>query len=310
MPQFIDNNSIFLRDKLKQFLNETEEALFALAFIRQSGLNMLVQEITGLIKRRGRLIVLFGNDFGATQSEAILSLQELGADLRFFSSQQSFHPKGYLFKRGRMGNLIIGSSNLSASGLTTGVEWNISATSDEIEFSHILSEFNRLWTSENAKPITPELIKLFSSQFNDREFNRIIAQEDRIPISTQVLSFNDLLDNSINYITRRRPDTHSTWNFNIYDRKIKQYARQGDFDLVVICDYGTPNEKIFQIPYSYLKENILSNANLDGRNRYLFEVNKLTCIFNWHYSVKMDGRLFLIDHANSKQPIAQTKKFL
>ena len=38
----------------------------------------------------------------------------------------SFHPKSYIFQYDDSGTLIVGSSNLSRSALTTGVEWNLS----------------------------------------------------------------------------------------------------------------------------------------------------------------------------------------
>ena len=42
------------------------------------------------------------------------------------SNGTSFHPKAYIFQFDDSGTLIVGSSNLSRSALTTGVEWNLS----------------------------------------------------------------------------------------------------------------------------------------------------------------------------------------
>lgn len=210
MPQFIDNKSILLRDKLKQLQREADDVFFALAFVRQSGLNILIHDISELRRRNGKLHVLFANDFGATEPDAIVSLQEVGAEMRFFSSHQSFHPKAYIFKKANDGHVIIGSSNLSASGLSTGVEWSISASSNEIDFGRVLNEFNALWTSESVKPITPELIASLSSQVPDREFKRTIIQEDRIPILTPEVPSDNLFDKSKNYVVKRLLDPHPT----------------------------------------------------------------------------------------------------
>ncbi|WP_369802933.1 hypothetical protein [Sporosarcina sp. P20a] len=41
------------------------------------------------------------------------------------SGGTSFHPKAYLFKSQNGSTVIIGSSNLSRSALTKGIEWNV-----------------------------------------------------------------------------------------------------------------------------------------------------------------------------------------
>jgi HKD family nuclease len=295
MPEFINNRTLLLRDKLNHFLAETNEAFFALAFIRQSGINMLVKEMMRLIQRKGKLLILFANDFGATESEAIVSLQEIGAELRFFSGQQSFHPKGYIFKKSDAGHAIIGSSNLSASGLSTGIEWNFSVNSSEVDFPKLLLEFNNLWSSSNSKLVNQQVIDSLVTKEADKDFKRTIIQEDQIPILSPILAMDNLFDESKNYVVHRSPDPQSTWNFNIRERQIHKHALKGEFNLVVVCDFKAPSQKIFVIPYTYLKDQILSNAHIDEKNsnRYLFEVNKRSLQFNWHYSVKMEGKLFL-----------------
>ncbi|PIC85142.1 hypothetical protein CSV72_15245 [Sporosarcina sp. P20a] len=48
------------------------------------------------------------------------------AELRMIESGgTSFHPKAYLFKSQNGSTVIIGSSNLSRSALTKGIEWNV-----------------------------------------------------------------------------------------------------------------------------------------------------------------------------------------
>jgi HKD family nuclease len=294
MPEFINNKTVLLRDKINSFLSETDEALFALAFVRQSGVNLLVKEMSNLIQRRGKLLILFANDFGATEAKAVVSLQEIGAEVKFFSGQQSFHPKGYIFKKSNEGYVIIGSSNLSASGLSTGIEWNISVHSSEIYFPQFISEFNSLWSSSYAKSVNQQILDSLVTKEVNNDFKRAIDQEDQIPLSPSILSVDNHFDTSKNYIVKRKPDLNSTWNFQIYDKPIQDYTRKrGNFNIVVVCDSGTSKEKVFVIPYSHLKDNILSKAHFDKRNRYLFEVNKQSLEFNWHYSIKMDGKLFL-----------------
>ena len=46
-------------------------------------------------------------------------------DLRFYNEKErSFHPKSYIFHYKNEGEMYIGSSNISRSALTSGIEWN------------------------------------------------------------------------------------------------------------------------------------------------------------------------------------------
>ncbi len=93
------------------------------------------------------------------------------------------------------------------------------------------------------------------------------------------------------YIVKRGSDDKSVWAFQIYKSKLDKM--EGDFNIVVICNYNESTQKIFKIPYSYLKQNILPKTKKDRRGRYLFEVNKKNSMFNWHQNVPMDGSQFL-----------------
>ena len=96
------------------------------------------------------------------------------------------------------------------------------------------------------------------------------------------------------YIVKRRPDDKNVWAFQIYESQIENRTKRfGEFDVVVICDFETTSEKCFRIPYSYLQMNIFPQANMDGRGRWLFEVNKSDNRFNWHHGIPMDGNQFL-----------------
>ena len=69
-----------------------------------------------------------GNYLGITQPSALYLIKhELGenVDLRFYSEKgRSFHPKSYIFHYVDHSDIYIGSSNISKSALTSGIEWN------------------------------------------------------------------------------------------------------------------------------------------------------------------------------------------
>lgn len=96
------------------------------------------------------------------------------------------------------------------------------------------------------------------------------------------------------YVVTKRPDKHKHWWFQIYQRKLVQKARHGDFSIVVVCDRKAPSESVFHVPYSYLRDQILPNAKLESDKRYMFEVRKDSFEFVFHPGISFDGRKFLI----------------
>ena len=59
--------------------------------------------------------------------------RELGEqiDLRFYNEKnRSFHPKSYIFHYKNYSEIYVGSSNISRSALTSGIEWNYRFRSD------------------------------------------------------------------------------------------------------------------------------------------------------------------------------------
>ncbi len=295
MIEFVDNHSKSLRDVLKLHLSDSTEALFALAFIRQSGLNMIVSDVEGIVERGGKVSILFGNDFGATEAEAIITLKEVGVRLRYFSKpNSSFHLKAYLLKKANSALAIIGSSNLSASGLTTGAEWSLCASSDQIDLASVLLEFQRLWDSDSSHEVTDELISRLANQPQSEDVRKKMHEEDRHPAPEPVLDRRSVLNDPNNYVVRRKSDNRPNWFFQVYNGQLNYYSSGGPFSVVAVCDYLSPDQVAFSIPYSYLKESILPFARLEANDRYLFNINKATYTFNWNRSVKMDGRKFLL----------------
>ncbi len=89
------------------------------------------------------------------------------ADIRLFNEPgRSFHPKAYLFDYGDFKEAFIGSSNLSRSGLTTGIEWNYRIRSSETESNHsdiskFKEEFDNIY-SHRSRVMTEDLLKQYA----------------------------------------------------------------------------------------------------------------------------------------------------
>ncbi len=112
-----------------------DEIELAVAFIKSSGLELIFSALSDAVTIRGaRLTVLTSDYLDVTDPQALrrlMLLSERGADIRLFETgyTQSFHLKAYICLRNQDGEILegtafIGSSNISKTALTDGIEWN------------------------------------------------------------------------------------------------------------------------------------------------------------------------------------------
>ena len=98
------------------------------SFLMESGVRMLLKDLKAALDRGVQIRILTGNYLGITQPSALFLIKkELGdkVELRFYNDKErSFHPKSYIFHYENMSEIYIGSSNISRSALTSGIEWN------------------------------------------------------------------------------------------------------------------------------------------------------------------------------------------
>ncbi len=139
---------------LRDQLAETETADLAVAFVLMGGVSALEAHFLDLLRRGGRLRLITGDYMDATDPDALMRLVDLAethadqVQLRVFESNTtSFHPKAYIFQgSGPEGAAFVGSSNLSTTALTDGVEWNyrIVHARDRLGFRAVCDAFERL----------------------------------------------------------------------------------------------------------------------------------------------------------------------
>lgn len=114
--------------QLIQSMKKAESVDIIVSFLMESGVRMLLKELEHTLKRGAKIRILTGNYLGITQPSALyLIKRKLGdrVDLRFYCEKgRSFHPKSYIFHYTDHSELYIGSSNISRSALTSGIEWN------------------------------------------------------------------------------------------------------------------------------------------------------------------------------------------
>ncbi len=125
-------------------LNSCEEFWFSVAFLTNGGLQTLVNTFKELQNHQIKGKILVSQYLNFTQPEALKRLLKFeNIELRI-NTNENFHSKGYLFKRDGFYNLIVGSSNLTASALSTNKELNlkVSAKDESYIIQKALMEFS------------------------------------------------------------------------------------------------------------------------------------------------------------------------
>lgn len=180
--KFIDNYQCSLIDEVESLLEDASEAWFAVAFIRITGVRLIAPALEAAVRRGARVRVLFGRDWALSQADAVRTLLRIGTDVKCYSGVETFHPKAYIFRKGLVTTAIVGSSNLSRSGLTSGCEWNVRVVSQEAD--PIRRGFDRLWYSAKAELLTDKVLARLEGYKPPANFAEVLgANEDRQPPS-------------------------------------------------------------------------------------------------------------------------------
>ncbi|PAQ16088.1 DNA helicase [Bacillaceae bacterium SAOS 7] len=161
---------------------EAEEIYILTSFVMKSGVKQILPSLKEAALRGATIKIGTGDYLHITQPDALqLLVDELpDAEVRMWKSGgKSFHPKAYLFRMNGAGHLIVGSSNLSASALTSGVEWNLHAppaVDDEI-FEKGLEEFATIFQHEFTIPVNNETIKSYRDSYEQFHRQQSVAKQ-------------------------------------------------------------------------------------------------------------------------------------
>lgn len=157
--------------QLIQSLKKADRVDIIVSFLMESGVKMLLEELDNALKRGAKIRILTGNYLGITQPSALYLLKKkLGSrvDMRFYNERErSFHPKSYIFHYERYSDIYIGSSNISRSALTSGIEWNyrFSSISDPKNYEKFYQVFEDLF-EHHSIIIDNEELKRYSQNWH------------------------------------------------------------------------------------------------------------------------------------------------
>ncbi|MBT7692463.1 MAG: DUF3427 domain-containing protein [Gemmatimonadales bacterium] len=136
------------------------------SFIMNSGLRLIADRLEYAIQRGARVRILTTDYLHVTDPDALtrlLDMVDADDDLMqvrvFHDPSLSFHPKAYLFwsGSGEMAAGYVGSSNLSRSGISGGVEWNLGVE----RVAPLVTSFERLWDDRRSNPLSHEWLRRY-----------------------------------------------------------------------------------------------------------------------------------------------------
>lgn len=180
----------------KRVLSNLDEELLScssfaisVAFITLSGLTPFLSTLDELNKKGIKGKILTTNYLSFSEPSALDKLSNLAnIELKVFDTtkvEYGFHTKGYIFKRDETYRIIVSSSNMTASALSSNMEWNTlySQSKDDKFTKQVCSEFEKLWNDENSRYYF-DVRDEYREQYNAVKKQRAIALEEN-PVSIE-----------------------------------------------------------------------------------------------------------------------------
>ena len=180
---------MYLYYQLINSLKQADSVDIVVSFLMESGVRMLLGELDNALKRGAKIRILTGNYLGITQPSALYLIKhKLGeqVDLRFYNEKnRSFHPKSYMFHYKEYSTIYIGSSNISRSALTSGIEWNyrFSSKTDTQNYEKFYNTFVDLFENHSVV-IDDDELKRYSKNWHrpavSKDLDRYDLQDSKI----------------------------------------------------------------------------------------------------------------------------------
>tara|TARA_B100000809_G_scaffold263392_1_gene316517 strand:- start:9663 stop:13115 length:3453 start_codon:yes stop_codon:yes gene_type:complete len=178
-------------------LNNCEEFYISVAFVTTSGIAVLFNTLILLEKKGIKGKILVSQYLNFTQPEALKKILLFKNIELKISTKDNAHSKGYIFKTNKYYNLIIGSSNLTASALSVNKEWNLKVSglhSSEI-VDNVLSEFEQDF--ENATIVSNEFIENYEIAYNRQRINRKKLSKGSTEFIEEVITPNTMQEEAL-----------------------------------------------------------------------------------------------------------------
>jgi superfamily II DNA or RNA helicase/HKD family nuclease len=148
--------------ELQAEMKSADEVDILVSFIKWSGLRLLMPAFEDLRSRNVPVRLITTSYMGASDAPAVewlARLPNLQARVSYDTERTRLHAKAYHFQRcSGFSTAYIGSANMSHAAMTSGLEWNLKVTAQDMQ--HILekftAEFETYWNSSEFVPFDPD----------------------------------------------------------------------------------------------------------------------------------------------------------
>ena len=192
-----DTNTCQLIGELRHCIRTASSIDIIVSFLMESGVRSIIADLRFALENHAHIRLLSGTYLGITSPYALSLLWDefneyLGQGLEIHLYQdpkRSFHAKAYMFHYPNGAScMFIGSSNLSRSALTSGIEWNyrFSNNIDDQAIIEFTNSFADLFDHESS-PLSPKLIAEYSASWRRPTIlSRYMPQDDDDNVSAIV----------------------------------------------------------------------------------------------------------------------------
>lgn len=163
------NTDLSIDGEIERDIKTADEIYWIVAFVRFSGVRIFENALREfLAKPNAKLRLITTTYMGASEPKAVEFLKQLAPEkvnimVSYNCELDRLHAKSYIFVReSGMNTAYIGSSNISRSALTKGLEWNMRITNQENPhiIQKALATFDTYWNSDH---------------FEDYDYDRFVA---------------------------------------------------------------------------------------------------------------------------------------
>ncbi len=132
------------------------------SFIKWSGLRLLMPAFEEMAGRGGKVRIITTSYMGASDAEAVewlARLRNVAIRVSYDTERTRLHAKAYHFRRDSgFSTAYIGSANMSQAAMTSGLEWNLKVTAQDMPhiLEKFLAEFETYWNSHEFVAFNPD----------------------------------------------------------------------------------------------------------------------------------------------------------
>lgn len=245
--RFISNIDKNHSSELNELINNSDEIWMAVAFLKESGLRLILPALKQHIQKGKAFHIVVGQNFALTEPRALTAIYKVIEQTESeaflanaIEKNNVFHPKLYLFRKGNDFTIISGSANLTGGGLSTNTECSllVEAKQSDKVWKEALLFLNKLMLPENSQELDLAIIKQYETFYENQKKHNSISKAIPLKSKAQIKFNQDLIRMFKEYNNENREA--------IYRDKMSDYSEAKKV-LDKIADHPKLTQSEFQV---------------------------------------------------------------